>query len=146
MQLDLEEIRAVAKLVREKGLDQVIIESTDPDAAPCRLELRHEVIVAESSAPALSETGEISQKGEQETGDEGFGAVTSPAVGIFHYDAEKVQVGMHVDEGQIVGTVESLRIPTEVRASEPGVIDEILVTDGEGVEYDEPLMKLQLDT
>ncbi|MCC6731126.1 MAG: acetyl-CoA carboxylase biotin carboxyl carrier protein [Chthonomonadales bacterium] len=68
--------------------------------------------------------------------------VTAPLVGVFHPAEPPVLIGVRVREGQVVGLIESMRIMSDVRAPEPGVIIEALVEDGMPVEFGQPLFAL----
>jgi acetyl-CoA carboxylase biotin carboxyl carrier protein len=50
-----------------------------------------------------------------------------------------------VNELQVVGVVESLKVPNEVRLTNGGIIENVLVEDGQGVEFGQPLLELQID-
>ncbi|WP_376793653.1 acetyl-CoA carboxylase biotin carboxyl carrier protein [Thermogemmatispora sp.] len=71
--------------------------------------------------------------------------IVSPWVGIFHAwarpkDRPLVQVGDQVKVGQLVATVEALNVINEVESSVAGRVAEILVEEGQPVEYGQPLM------
>jgi acetyl-CoA carboxylase biotin carboxyl carrier protein len=71
--------------------------------------------------------------------------VLSPLVGTFRL-AEKpggkplVEVGMRVEAGQTVGIIDVLGIKNPVPADVAGVVEEILVADGQRVQFDQPLL------
>ncbi|GEM_PF-154412 len=74
--------------------------------------------------------------------------VCSPVVGIFRRrpgpDQEPfVEVGDRVREGDILAVVEAMKVLTEVRAAEEGIVEEILVEDGQPVEYGQELMVIR---
>lgn len=73
--------------------------------------------------------------------------VVAPLVGIFHVWAKPkggalVAVGDHIKEGQLVGTIESLNVLNEVESPVAGRVIEILVQDGQPVEYGQLLMTI----
>ena len=51
-----------------------------------------------------------------------------------------VQVGDAVTKGQIVCIVEAMKVMNEVEADTSGIVLAILAEDGDGVEYDQPLL------
>lgn len=74
--------------------------------------------------------------------------VRSPLVGVFRTSMKPgtkplVALGSPVREGQIVAAVEALAVFNEVEAAEAGTIREILVEDGQPVEYGQPLFVLE---
>ena len=75
--------------------------------------------------------------------------VTAPLVGIFHSWAKPkgkpvVAVGDHVKIGQIVGTIQSLNVLSEVESPVAGRVAELLVQDGQPVEYGQPLVAIDM--
>jgi biotin carboxyl carrier protein len=73
--------------------------------------------------------------------------VVAPLVGIFHSWAKPrgggvVTVGDYVKVGQLVGTIQSLNIINEVETLIAGRVSEILVQDGQPVEYGQQLIAI----
>jgi acetyl-CoA carboxylase biotin carboxyl carrier protein len=71
--------------------------------------------------------------------------VRAPLVGIFrasmkHDGAPLVRKGDMVRAGQVVGAIEALNVPNEVEVAAAGRVQELLVEDGEPVEYGQPLL------
>lgn len=74
--------------------------------------------------------------------------ITSPMVGTFYRavapDAPAfVELGQHVREGQTVCIIEAMKLMNEIEAEVEGKIVEILVDNGQPVEYGQPLFKIQ---
>ncbi|MGW0505604.1 acetyl-CoA carboxylase biotin carboxyl carrier protein [Micromonospora sp. NPDC003241] len=74
-------------------------------------------------------------------------AVRSPMVGTFYRAPEPgaapfVTVGDLVRPGQVVGIVEAMKLMNEITADRAGRVTEVLVADGQPVEYDQPLVAL----
>ena len=74
--------------------------------------------------------------------------ITYPLVGVFYAapaeDAEAfVQVGDTVKKGQVLAIVEAMKLMNEIESDYDGTIAEILVENGQAVEYGQPLFKLQ---
>jgi len=102
-----------------------------------RLVIRRALAVA---APVPESAGEDSVP-EVPTGV----AVRSPLVGIFHQASGRhtpVAAGSEVREGQVIGVIESMRMPYEVAVESAGVIAEVLVEDGQPVEYGQDLFRI----
>ncbi len=73
--------------------------------------------------------------------------VVAPLVGIFHRWAKPkggalVAVGDIVKVGQLVGTIQSLNVINEVETSKAGRVVDILVQEGQAVEYGQHLMTI----
>ena len=74
--------------------------------------------------------------------------VRAPAVGIFHLASRGFRGGAprpgdQVQAGQIIGTIELMHVPNDLSAPASGIIAEILVDDGAGVEYGQSLMTIR---
>jgi len=70
--------------------------------------------------------------------------VTSPMVGTFYRAPSPgadpfVQVGDSVKEGQTICIIEAMKLLNEIESDQAGVIKEILVDNGQAVEYGQPL-------
>jgi acetyl-CoA carboxylase biotin carboxyl carrier protein len=68
---------------------------------------------------------------------------TSPAVGIFR-PRDGVSVGSRVRTGDRLGVVDVLGVPHEVLAPADGVVGGSYVEPGEGVEYGQELVRIEL--
>lgn len=73
--------------------------------------------------------------------------IKSPMVGVFYSAASPdsepfVSVGKTVRKGEVVCIVEAMKIMNEITAEESGVITEILVENGDVVEYNQPLFRI----
>lgn len=70
----------------------------------------------------------------------------SPRVGYFFpRDGEdsELQPGAPLAEGQVYGTIEVMHLKYEVRAEKAGVFQEFLASEGQAVEYGQPLVALR---
>jgi acetyl-CoA carboxylase biotin carboxyl carrier protein len=73
--------------------------------------------------------------------------VNSPMVGTY-YGAPSpsspafVTVGQSVKQGDVVCIVEAMKMMNQIEADKSGVIEAILVEDGEPVEFDQPLVTI----
>ncbi len=73
--------------------------------------------------------------------------IKSPLVGRFYVapaeDAEPfVTVGSSVKQGQIVAIVEAMKLMNDIESDFDGVISEVLVQNGDTVEYGQPLFRI----
>ena len=74
--------------------------------------------------------------------------ITSPLVGTFYAapspdDAPFVSVGDTVKKGQVIGIVEAMKLMNEIESEHDGVITEIMVNNGDMVEYGQILIKVK---
>ncbi len=76
------------------------------------------------------------------------GAVTSPMVGTVYLAAEPgaaalVKVGDKVTEGQTLLIIEAMKVMNPLASPHAGTVTQILVSDGQPVEFGEPLLILE---
>lgn len=76
-------------------------------------------------------------------------AVVAPIVGVFYRSSSPgakpfVEVGDTVERGQTVGIVEAMKVMNEVQSDYRGVVAEILVENGEAVQYEQRLMLIKV--
>ncbi|MEH1015202.1 biotin/lipoyl-containing protein [Micromonospora sp. CPCC 206060] len=73
--------------------------------------------------------------------------VPAPMVGTFYRAAEPggkpfVEVGEQIRPGQVIGIVEAMKLMNQIAADQTGTVLELLVADGEPVEFGQPLLRL----
>lgn len=73
--------------------------------------------------------------------------VTSPMVGTFYSapapgEPDFVRVGQRVNKGQTLCIIEAMKLMNEIEAEAAGVVTEILVSNGQSVEFAQVLMRL----
>jgi acetyl/propionyl-CoA carboxylase alpha subunit len=70
--------------------------------------------------------------------------VVAERVGFFHQPdgAGRPRAGDSVSADQVLGVIDSLNVPSPVQAPCSGVLDEVLVEEGQPVEYGQPLFVL----
>jgi biotin carboxyl carrier protein len=76
-----------------------------------------------------------------------FHAIRSPMTGVFYRSASPdappfVEPGDRIEEGQAVGLIEAMKVFSEIPADRSGRIVDVLVTSGQLVSQDDPLMLL----
>jgi acetyl-CoA carboxylase biotin carboxyl carrier protein len=79
---------------------------------------------------------------------DGLAAVTAPMVGKFYSaaapsDPPYVEVGSKVAVGATVGLIEVMKVFTSIKTEIAGVIERILVSNGEFVEFGQPLFLIR---
>ncbi len=146
--MKIEEIEAIARIMSENDLSEFRIDVDD-----CKLCMRRgaKVVAAAgvpavaaapvaapvAAAPAPAEAASSPAAEKQET-------IDSPLVGTF-YRASKpgadplISVGDKVTPDTVVAIIEAMKVMNEIKAEKSGVIKEVLVENGNPVEYGQPL-------
>lgn len=94
--------------------------------------------------PAVADPTPAAPEARRSTGT----VVKALLVGVFYRgsapaDPPFVEVGTQVEAGQQLAIVEAMKVMNPVVADRAGVVTEILATDGEVVEFDQPLFTIE---
>lgn len=79
---------------------------------------------------------------------ENFNIVKSPMVGTFYLKPSPdskpyVEIGQNVKKGDVLCIIEAMKLMNEIESEFDGEIVEVLLKDGEPVEYGKPLFKIK---
>ncbi len=126
------------EILMEKGGETVVVEATPAATAPVS-SVPAAVPATSSAVPAAPAAEEKALEGE---------LITSPMVGTFYAAPSPdsppfVQAGDTVRKGQTLCILEAMKIMNELEAEYDCKILEVLVQDGEPVEYDKPLFRVE---
>lgn len=135
--IDVKKIRELVDLMEEKDLHALEVGDKDRFIKLTKTQAATQVVqaVAPQAAPtapvATAKTGKLE---------------TSPMVGVFYSapspnDPPFVKVGQSVQKGQQLGIIEAMKIMNPLEASQDGIIDEILVKNGDVVQFDQPVIR-----
>ena len=135
--IELLEASDVAEIEIKEGEEAVRI-SRSPTVAALTAQYQAMPAAAPLSAPAASIAEAPATQGT---------AIRSPMVGSFYRAPSPssppfVEVGTHVKVGDVVCIVEAMKMMNQIEADHSGVVEAILVEDGEPVEFDQPLMTI----
>jgi acetyl-CoA carboxylase biotin carboxyl carrier protein len=151
--MDIRKVKKLIELLEESNIAEIEIQEGEesvrisrnmatapvqyapaPVAAPAPAAPVAAAPVAAASAPAApaAPTGHI---------------VTSPMVGTFYRSPAPgskvfVEVGQQVKKGDTICIVEAMKMMNQIEADKDGTIGEILVEDGQAVEFDQPLVTI----
>jgi acetyl-CoA carboxylase biotin carboxyl carrier protein len=139
--IDADLIRELAKLLEETGLTEIEFERGGERVRVARRARRPANPAAAAqpaSARAAAENGPIDLTSHP-------GLVTSPMVGTAYLGAEPgarafVEIGSRVAAGETLLIVEAMKTMNQIPAPRAGTVTQILIEDGQPVEFGEPLM------
>lgn len=138
---DAELIRSLARLLHETGLSEIEYAVGDRRIRVAR------TLAAAPAAPAADAT--ISAKGNSASPPAiEHTAVTAPMVGTAYLAPQPgmppfAQPGDSVDAGQPLLIIEAMKVMNQIRAPRAGRLADILVEDGQPVEFGQPLMLIE---
>ena len=154
--MDLRKLKTLIDLVAESGISELeitegddkvrIVKSAAPTAAP---PMGHVIaaapaVMAAPSVAALDSSAATASAGMGAAPELEGKVIKSPMVGTFYRSASPggaafVEVGSTVKEGDTVCIIEAMKILNEIESDQGGTITQILVENGQPVEYGQPL-------
>jgi acetyl-CoA carboxylase biotin carboxyl carrier protein len=142
--IDPDTIRKLAELMTETGLSEIEMAEGDrrvrvsrAAAAPIHVQAPPKIEApAAPAAPAAINPANHP------------GAVTSPMVGTAYLQAEPgsppfASVGDTVRVGDTLLIIEAMKVMNPIKSPRSGIVTHVLVTDGQPVEYGEPMMIIE---
>jgi acetyl-CoA carboxylase biotin carboxyl carrier protein len=140
-------VRRLADLLAETGLAEIEVEHAGLRIRVARgvaAPAVQTVLAAPPAAPAASAPASAAAAAEPARGD----VVKSPMVGTCYLQANPgsepfIRPGSQVSEGQTLMIVEAMKTMNPIPSPRAGRVLEILVDDGQPVEYGEPLVVLE---
>lgn len=149
--MDLRKIKKLIELVEESGIAELEIQEGEEAVRISRASSipapAHIQVPTAAPAPVAAPVAAAAEPAVAEPTIQGH-AVRSPMVGTF-YSApapganDFVQVGQQVNVGDVLCIVEAMKMMNQIEADKAGVIKEVLLTNGEPVEFDEPLFIIE---
>jgi acetyl-CoA carboxylase biotin carboxyl carrier protein len=134
-------IRKLAKLLKETGLTEIEFETDD-----ARIRVNAGASgPAIAAAPAIAAPAAAAAASAANADAPAAGSVSSPMVGTAYLSPEPnaaafVKVGDRVAKGQTILIIEAMKVMNPIPAPHAGTVTQILVQDGQPVEFGEPLM------
>jgi len=161
--MKIDEIKTIVKLMSDNDLTEFKIESEEmtlclrraarQQTAPAPVFVPAAVPAA-SAVPIPAAVPAVQEPPRAVSADTGRASlnpakvIESPTVGTFYRSSAPgaepfVKVGSHVEADTTVAVVEAMKVMNEIKAEKSGVIKEILLENGQPVEYGQPLFVLE---
>jgi acetyl-CoA carboxylase biotin carboxyl carrier protein len=149
--MDIRKVKKLIELLEESGIDELEIKEGEESVRISRhsktpaqqyyapAPMQAPVAPAPAAAPAAAEVPAAPKLN---------GTVArSPMVGTFYRKSSPaspafVEVGQTVKKGDTLCIVEAMKMMNHIEAETSGVIESILVEDGQPVEFDQPLFTI----
>ena len=150
--MDIRKVKKLMELLEQSGMSEIEIKEGEESVKISRFGNAPLMTPIVSQQPAAmvtpsqveSTTTTATNKGSEASGN----LISSPMVGTY-YSAPSpsakpfVTVGQHVNKGDTVGIIEAMKIMNQIEADHSGTVVEILVKDGEAVEFGQALIVIQ---
>jgi acetyl-CoA carboxylase biotin carboxyl carrier protein len=150
--MDIRKVKKLIELLEESGIDELEIREGEESVrisrhskTPAQPYYAPAPVAAPVAAPAAPVAAAVA---EAPSAPKLNGTVArSPMVGTFYRKASPTspafaEVGQTVKKGDTLCIVEAMKMMNHIEAETSGVIESILVEDGQPVEYDQPLFTI----
>lgn len=137
--LSLTEIKDLIKVIEESSLNKIALEYEDGKVLLEKANMVADVV------PTVNAVAPVAVQGN--TGEQ-IVEITAPMVGTFYSSQDPksepfVKVGSKVTPNTVVCILEAMKLFSEIEAEVDGEITEILVKDGDFIEFGQPLFKVK---
>jgi acetyl-CoA carboxylase biotin carboxyl carrier protein len=149
MRIDAKLVRELAELLRENDLTEIEVEDGDRKIKVAREPAPQ---LGPQYAPAPAATSPVLTAppvhGKEDLGvspDAPGASVKSPIVGTAFLSPQPgtppfVSIGDTVKEGDTLLIIEAMKVMNPITAPDAGVVKQVMVSDGQPVEFDQPLV------
>ena len=143
--MDIRKVKKLIQLLEESGLSEIEITEGEDTVRITRKvskdSIKTEVVTSQpqQETPDNSQTKAIKQL---DNGD--LHKITAPMIGTFYHASEQnveafVKVGDQVSEGDTLCIIEAMKMMNQIASDANGIIERVLVQNGDPVEYDQVL-------
>lgn len=139
-------VRKLADLLQETGLNEIEYEVDNQRIRVARGAGAVSVVAPGPAVPCAPAAPASSAAAASDAVPPG--AITAPMVGTVYVASEPgvppfVKVGDQVSEGQTLLIIEAMKVMNPLAAPRAGMVTQVLVSDGQPVEYGEPLLVIE---
>lgn len=142
------EYEKIKQLIEEMGnskLTAVDIEFPDGTKISMKKDKMQEKIIQSTS---IVENDTIENQIKEDKNDKKGNIIKSPMVGTFYLKPSPtaepyIEIGKEVKKGDVLCIIEAMKLMNEIESEYTGKVTEILVKDGETVEYGTPLFRIE---
>jgi acetyl-CoA carboxylase biotin carboxyl carrier protein len=148
--MDIRKVKKLIELLEESNINEIEIKEGEESVRISRgSSIQAQQYAMPMAAPAAAPApvaAPVPAVAPEETKHNGH-VVLSPMVGTFYRSPSPsspvfVEVGQTVKVGDVICIVEAMKMMNQIEADKAGVIEAILVEDGQPVEYDQPLVTI----
>ena len=151
--MDIRKIKKLIELLEESGISELEITEGEESVRISRngpaqhyAPMQHYAPAPQQQAPAAAPAA-AAPVAETPKAISGH-VVKSPMVGSFYRAASPtakafVEVGQSVKAGDTLCIVEAMKMMNQIQSDKAGVVKEILVENGDAVEFDQPLFVIE---
>jgi acetyl-CoA carboxylase biotin carboxyl carrier protein len=148
--MDIRKVKKLMELLEQSGMAEIEIKEGEESVRISRYGNAPAMMAPAQmmAAPVTAPTGAPSASAETlEPVIDGH-PISSPMVGTFYSSPSPsakafVTVGQHVNQGDTVCIIEAMKIMNQIEADQSGTVLEILINDGDAVEFGQTLVVIK---
>ena len=140
--MDIRKIKKLIEMLQDSDMTEIEVQEGEESVRIVRGSVKPFEVKTTSVSPAsvnvLSENNEVAAN-------ESGSPIKSPIVGTFYRKPAPdkppfVEIGSHVNAGDVVCIVEAMKMMNEIKSEFTGKVSAINIDDGEPVEFDQSLI------
>ena len=147
--MDIRKVKKLIELLETSDIAEIEIKEGEEAVRISRSSSVMTTVVAPATAPASAPAPSPVAAAEEKLAPQTTSGhvVSSPMVGTFYRSPSPssppfVEIGTHVKAGDVVCIIEAMKMMNQIEAEKAGIIEAILVNDGEPVEFDQALVTI----
>src|SRR6056300_237759 len=153
--MDLRKLKKLIDLVEESGIAELELTEGEEKVKICRhnqssqapmqyIQQPQQIMQPAQPAPSIQDANTDGVKTSAASGKQ----ITSPMVGTFYRSSSPdaapfVYIGTPIKKGDTLCIIEAMKILNEIESDQEGVIKQILIDNGQPVEFGEPLFIIE---
>ncbi len=150
--MDIRKVKKLIELLEESGVAEIEIKEGEESVRISRHSQQPPMMQAAAPAPAPQPAAPppaaSGEPAPREVPEARGKTINSPMVGTFYRASSPdssafVEVGTTVSKGDTICIIEAMKMFNQIEAEVDGTIKEILVENGQPVEYDQPLFVIE---
>lgn len=148
--MDIRKVKKLIELLEESNIDELEIKEGEESVRISRNSGRITQMIAapmQQMAPAAPIAAPVAAPAAASTPQHNGHVVRSPMVGTFYRSPSPgspsfIEVGKSVKVGDVICIIEAMKMMNQIQAEKSGVIEAILVEDGQPLEFDQPIITI----
>lgn len=140
--MDIRKIKKLIEMLQDSDLTEIEVKEGEESVRIVRGNAQQ---IEVKSIPAVKSPINISEEKDDEMFIDAGSKIKSPIVGTFYRKPAPdkppfVEIGSHVNAGDVVCIVEAMKMMNEIKSEYTGKVSAININDGEPVEFDQTLI------
>jgi acetyl-CoA carboxylase biotin carboxyl carrier protein len=157
--MDIRKVKKLIELLEESNIDEIEIKEGEEsvrisrNSAAIQAAASAMALAAPAFAPAPAAVAAPAPAAAEAVAEAAAAPITnghvvkSPMVGTFYRSPSPsspsfIEVGQHVKVGDVICIIEAMKMMNQIEADKAGVIEAILIDNGEPVEFDQALVTI----